>query len=64
MALDRFDREAFSSINVRRDASIYDPREKLEETRAWMLQMLPMFKEVFDPRVAEILQDLSSRDTA
>ena len=58
----RFDREAFSSINVRRDASIYDPREKMEETRAWMLQMLPMFKEVFEPRVEKILRDLSARD--
>lgn len=56
----RFDREAFSSVNIRRDGSIYDPAEKLEETRAWMLDMLPKFKEVFDPRLEKILLDLSA----
>ena len=54
----RFDREAFSSINIRRDGSIDDPPEKLEETRAWMLEMLPKFKEIFDPRLERILRDM------
>lgn len=31
----------FSSVNIRRDGSIDDPQEKLEATRAWMLDMLP-----------------------
>ena len=52
---------AFSSINVRRDGSIDDPPEKLEETRAWMLDMLPKLKEVFETRVEKILQDQSSQ---
>ena len=45
----------YSSINIRRDGSIHDPPEKLEETRAWMLDLLPKLKEVFDPRVEDIL---------
>lgn len=51
----------FSSINVRRDGSIDDPPEKLDETRAWMLDLLPKFKEVFDPRVADILKELRAK---
>ena len=52
----RHDNFTFSSINVRRDGSIDDPPEKLEETRAWMLDLLPKLKEVFDPRLAEALR--------
>ena len=48
---------SFSSISVRRDGSIDDPPEKLEETRVWMLGLLPKFKEIFDQRVAEILSE-------
>ena len=51
----RHDTNAFSSINIRMDGSIDDPPEKLEEIRAWMLELLPKFKEVFDPRVSDIL---------
>lgn len=51
----RHNRFTYSSINVRRDGSIDDPQERLEEIRAWMLDLLPKFKEVFDPRVEKIL---------
>ena len=51
----RHDRFTFSSISIRRDGSIDDPPEQLEEIRAWMLDLLPKLKEVFDPRVAKIL---------
>ena len=51
----RHDSDYFSSINIRMDGSIDDPPEKLEEIRAWMLDLLPKFKEVFDPRVSDIL---------
>ena len=51
----RYPKYLFSSINIRRDGCIDDPPEKLEETRAWMLDMLPRFKKVFDPRVECIL---------
>ena len=52
----RHDRYTFSTINIRKDGSIDDPPEKLEETRAWMLDLLPKLKEVFDPRLAEALR--------
>ena len=56
---------SFSSVNVGgKDASIDDPPEKLEETRAWMLDMLPKLKEVFEPRLERILEDLSPGDRA
>ena len=46
---------AFSSISVRRDGAIHDPPEELHEIRAWMLDRLPRFKAVFEPRVEAIL---------
>ena len=49
---------AFCTVNLRRDASIDDPAEKLEEIRAWMFDLLPKLKQVFDPRLAEILKEL------
>ena len=51
----RHDRFTFSGISIRRDGAIDDPGEKLEEISAWMLDLLPKLKEVFDPRVAKIL---------
>lgn len=51
----RYDHYDFSSICIRRDGSIDDPPEKLEEIRAWMLDLLPKLKKVLDPRLAEIL---------
>ena len=51
----RHDNFSFSSICIRRDGSIDDPPEKLEETRAWMIDLLPKLKEVFDQRLAHVL---------
>ena len=45
-----------SYIYVRRYGSIDDSPKKLEETRAWMRDLLPKFKEVFDPRLKELLE--------
>lgn len=58
----RYNSYDFSSINVRRDASIDDSSEKQKETRAWMLDMLPKLKGIFEPRVEKILRDLSARN--
>ena len=49
----------FCSISVRKDGTIDDPPEELERTRAWMLDLLPRFRDVFDPRVKEILGEAS-----
>ena len=51
----RHDGNLFSTINIRTDASIDDPPKKLVELRSWMLDLLQKFKEVFDPRVSDIL---------
>ena len=52
----------FSSVNIRSDGSIDDPPEKLEEIRAWMLDMLPKLKEIFNPRLEKILSELPATD--
>ena len=54
---DRFDEYSFSTVGIQKSASIDDPPEQLEKTRAWMLDLLPKFKEIFEPRVARILDD-------
>ena len=51
----RYDPYAFSSISIRRDGAIHDPPADREEIRAWMLDRLPRFKAVFEPRVEAIL---------
>jgi hypothetical protein len=56
----RFEPNSFFTVSVRKDGSIDDPPEKLEETRAWMLNLLPKLKEVFDPRLDEILKRSAS----
>ncbi len=52
----RPDRYAFATIGIWREASIEDPPRKLEETRAWMLDILPKLRKVFDQRLAGILE--------
>ena len=54
----RHDNLTFSSINIRRDGSIDASPEKLGEIRAWMLDLLPKLKEVFDPRLEDIVSRL------
>ena len=53
----RYDSYRFSSINIRKDGSIEDSPEQLEEIRAWMLDLLPKLKETFDPRLAKLLPE-------
>ena len=55
---DRYDRFLFSSISMYKAGSIDDPPDKLEETRAWMLDMLPKLKGVFEERVESLLTEL------
>ena len=52
----RHDGYTFSTINVRRDGTIDDPPERLKKLMSWMSDLLPRFKEVFDPRLADILE--------
>ena len=55
---DRQDTLTYSTISIRKEGSIDDLPEKLEETRAWMLDLLPKFKEAFDPRLERALKEL------
>ena len=48
----------YFSISLRKDASINDPPQKLDQIRAWMLEALPKFREVFNPRLEKILSEL------
>ncbi len=57
----RENRWTYSWIGLRRDGRIDDPPEKLEEIRAWMLDLLPQFKNVFEPRLERILSELESK---
>ena len=52
-------KETFSYINLKRDGSI-DDVEKLEEIRAWMLEQLQKLKEVLDPHLERVLNELQS----
>lgn len=54
----RFSPYGFASISIRRDGSIHDPPEELDEIRHWMLNRLPVLKTVFDPRIEAILDRL------
>ena len=54
----RFGPNSFFTINIRRDSSIDDPPEKLEEIRDWMLDQLPKLKKVLDPHLERVLKEL------
>ena len=56
----RFGPHSFSTISIRRDGSIDDPPEKLEESRGWILDQLPKLKKVLDPRLERVLKELQS----
>ena len=51
-----------SGVHIRRDGSIDDPPEKLEQTRAWMIENLIKFKAVFEPRLKNILSEIPDDD--
>ena len=48
------------SVALRHDGSIEDSLETMEEVRSWMLAQLPKFKEVLEPRLAQLLSDQQS----
>ena len=54
----RFDSSSFFTIHIIKVGSIDDPPEKLEETRAWMLDQLPKLKDVLDPHLERVLKEL------
>ena len=54
---DRNDRLAYSNISICKGGSIENSPEQLEETKAWMLDLLPKLKETFDPRLPKLLSE-------
>lgn len=54
----RYDPYSFSTISLKIGGSINDSPERLQEIRDWMLDLLPQFKDVFEPRLERILGEL------
>ena len=48
-----------AAVRLGMDFSIDDPPEKHDETRAWMLETLLKFREIFNPRLERVLADLA-----
>ena len=51
---ERQDDRRYSRVAISREGSIDDNREKLEETRNWMIEKLMDFKRVFGPMLDEL----------
>ncbi|MCY4625554.1 MAG: hypothetical protein OXC99_11220 [Chloroflexi bacterium] len=49
---------SFATIGIRKSASIDNPPERQAGTSAWMLNFLPKFKEVLEPRLESLLAEL------
>ena len=60
----RLDRRNYCNVGLRRDGSIGDRSEMLEEIRAWMLEYLPKLKEVLDPHLERVLKELQPEGPA
>ena len=54
----RYDRYSMVDIGVYRSSSMDDSPEEHEAVRAWMLDLLPRFKETFEERTAKLLAEL------
>ena len=54
------DSENGSNIWLSIEGSIDDPPKRLDEIRAWMLETLPKFRDVFNPRLERILAELET----
>ena len=56
----RFGPNSFFTISIRKDSSIDDPPEKLEEIREWVLDQLPKLKDALDPHLERVLKEPQS----
>lgn len=45
------------SVALKRNGSIEDPLETMDEVRSWMLAYLPRLREVLEPRLRQLLSD-------
>ena len=53
----RWNGKLFSSIGIRKDGSINDPPEKLEDTMQWMRENLIKFRDFFDNHLRKFLEE-------
>ena len=60
----RYDRYSIVDIGISRDGSIDDSPEQHEATQAWMLDLLPRFKDTFEERTAKLLAELRQPENA
>ena len=54
----------WASLGIRRDGSIDDPPERLEELGEWLVEHLPKLKAVLNPRLEKIMGELNMQDSA
>ncbi len=54
----------WASLSIRRDGSIDDPPERLEELGAWLVEHLPKLKTVLNPHLERILGELDLENSA
>ena len=54
----------WASFGIRREGSIDDPPERLEELGAWVLEHLPKLKAVLNPHLKEIMDELDLESSA
>ena len=50
----------YSEVRLQIKGSIDDPPEKLDETRGWMVESLPKFKAILNPRIEEVVAELGT----
>ena len=61
---DRWGNQSFARLGIRRDGSIDDPPERLEELGAWLVEHLPKLKTVLNPHLERILGELDLENSA
>lgn len=59
----RGNNQRYAWIWLTRPASINDPTEKLDEIRAWLVDTVIQFREVFNPRVGKILAEMEVQES-
>ena len=59
----KFDRFSMADIGISRDRPLDDSPEDHEAARAWMLDLLPKFKDAFEERTARLLAELRQPET-
>lgn len=57
---DQKPREFWCEVGISTPAKIKDPPEQIEETRSWILKNLPKLKEILNPRLQKIMDEMDA----